>query len=58
MPEKGLMTLPVNNPITKACFLTKPDTPQKVEGKTITVPGPLHDPIATVVAVEILGESM
>ncbi|MCX6997108.1 MAG: alpha-L-fucosidase [Kiritimatiellaeota bacterium] len=56
MPEKGLITLPVNNPITKAYFLAKSDTTLKVEGKTITVPGPLPDPLATVVAVEIAGE--
>ncbi|MCX6997391.1 MAG: hypothetical protein NTV49_09960 [Kiritimatiellaeota bacterium] len=55
MPDKGRITLPINNPITKAYFLAKPDTPLKVEGKTITVPGPLPDPIATVVVVEIAG---
>ncbi|MCX6997371.1 MAG: alpha-L-fucosidase, partial [Kiritimatiellaeota bacterium] len=56
MPDKGRITLPINNPITKAYFLAKPDTVLKVEGKTITVPGPLPDPVATVVAVEITGE--
>jgi len=54
MPDKDLITLPINNPITKAYFLAKPDAPLKVEGKTVTVPGPLPDPIATVV-VEIAG---
>ena len=56
MPDKGVLTLPINNQITKAYFLAKPDTPLKVEGKTIIVPGPLPDPIATVVTVEIAGE--
>ncbi|MCX6874020.1 MAG: alpha-L-fucosidase [Verrucomicrobia bacterium] len=56
MPDKGLITLPINNPISKAYFLAKPDTALKVEGKTITVPGPLPDPVATVVALEIAGE--
>jgi len=55
MPDKGRITLPIDNPITKAYFLAKPDTPLKVEGKTVTVPGPLPDPIATVVVIEIAG---
>ena len=55
MPDKGRITLPINNPIGKAYFLAKPAMALKVEGKTITVPGPLPDPIATVVVVEIAG---
>lgn len=56
MPDKGLIPLPINNAISKAYFLAKPDTALKVEGKTVTVPGPLPDLIATVVAVEIAGK--
>ena len=56
LPAKGMITLPITNPITRAYFLAQPDTALKVEDKTITVPAPLPDPIATVVAVEIAGE--
>jgi len=56
MPDKGQITLPMANRITKAYLLARPATPLKVEGKTITVPGPLSEPIATVVAVEIAGK--
>jgi len=56
MPDKGLITLPIDNPIGKAYLLADPGTALKVEGRTVTVPGPLPDPIATVVAVEIEGK--
>jgi len=55
-PADGLITLPINNQITKAYLLASPDTPLKVEGKTINMPSTLPDPVATVVAVEIAGE--
>ena len=56
MPAKGLITLPLSNNINKAYLLANPGTALKVEGKTLTVPSPLADPIATVVVVEITGE--
>jgi len=42
--------------ITRAYFLSDPDTPMKVEDQSITVPGLPPDSAATVVAVEIEGK--